>query len=140
MTTEVENLVKRMEKLEGQNRRWRLIGLGIALCVTVLLVAGASKAPRTIEAEKIVLRDSHGRARLTIGTPAFAGAAIDVDPDVPVIWMTDDNGADRAMLTTDGIFFANGKSRPIVSLRSDSNGTSGLKFYGADGKVSWSAP
>jgi hypothetical protein len=140
MTSEVDNLLRRVQKLERQNRRWKLVGLGVALCITVLLLVGADKAPRTIEAEKIVLLDSHGRARLTIATPAFAGATMDVNPDDPVIWMTDDKGADRAMLTTDGLFFANGKARPTVSLSSDPNGTSGLKFYGANGKVSWSVP
>jgi hypothetical protein len=140
MTSEVENLVQRVENLERQNRQFRLVGLGIALCVTVVLFAGANKAPRIIEAEKIVLVDSHGRARLTIGTPAFAGATIDANPDDPVIWMTDDKGADRAMLTIDGLFFANSKATPTVSLRSDPNGTSWLKFYGTNGKVSWSAP
>ena len=44
------------------------------------------------------------------------------------------------MLTGDGLFFANGKGRPTVSLGTDSNGTSALKFYGTNGKVSWSAP
>jgi hypothetical protein len=137
MVSEIENLTQRIEKLE---RRFRLMGLGIALCVTVLLFAAADKAPRTIQAEKIILLDSHGRAKLTISTPAFSGATIGAKPDDPVIWITDDEGADRAMLTTDGLFFANSKARPTVSLSSDPNGASGLKFYGTNGKVSWSAP
>lgn len=117
---------------------------GIALLVTlgaaVIVLAGSTKTLRTIEAQKIVLLDSHGHARLTIGTPAGAGAAIGVGPDDPVIWLSDPNGADRAMLTTDGLFFANGKTKPTVSLSSDVHGRSTLKLYGSDGKVSWSAP
>ena len=93
------------------------------------------------QAEMIVVRDSHGRARITIGTPTFAGVALGAySPDDPEIWMTDDKGADRAMLTKDGLFFANGKARPTVSLSSAPNGTSGLKFYGTDGKALWTAP
>jgi hypothetical protein len=46
--------------------------LGVALCFALLLLAGADKAPRTIEAEKVVLLDSRGRAKLTIATPALA--------------------------------------------------------------------
>ena len=140
MTSELDSLLQRIQKLERQNRRFRRTGLGIAACMTILLFAGANKTPRTIEAEKIVLLDSRGRPKLTIGTPAFAGVAMDVNPDDPVIWMTDDKGADRAMLTRDGLFFANGKTRPTVSLISDPNGASGLKFYGTNGKVTWSAP
>jgi len=140
MVREFDNLAQRVDKLERQNRRSKQTIIGIALCATVLLLAAADRAPRTIQAERIILLDSHGRAKLTITTPAFSGASIDVNPDDPVIWMTDDKGADRAMLTTDGLFFANGKARPTVSLSSDPNGASALKFYGTNGKVSWSAP
>ena len=117
-----------------------MVVLGIALAVAVIMLAGAAKTPKTVEAEKIVIRDRHGRARITIGTPAFAGAAIDTSSDDPIIWLTDDNGADRAMLATDGLRFSNSKGRPTVNLTSDPNGLSVLRFYGTDGKVSWSAP
>ncbi|MGA3055898.1 MAG: hypothetical protein ABSD63_16960 [Candidatus Korobacteraceae bacterium] len=115
------------------------------MAVAVLLVSfvfvGAGKSPRTIAAEKIVLLDSHGRARLTIATPAIVGAVVDTGPDDPVIWLTDDKGADRAMLTADGLYFANDKSRPTVTLSSGpKRGAPALRFYAADGKVSWSAP
>jgi hypothetical protein len=109
------------------------------LSAPYFLLLGADKHPRTIEAEKIVLLDRHGHARLTIGTPALAGATVDVEQDDPVIWFTDDSGTDRAMLTTDGLFFANANARPTASLTSDPKG-SRLKFYGNDGKVVWAAP
>jgi hypothetical protein len=140
MTPEVDHLMQRVGRLERQNRQLKLVGLGIALCVVILLLTGVTKTPRTVEAEKIVLLDSQGRAKLTIGTPTFTGATIDVNPNDPVIWLTDDNGADRAMLTSEGLFFASNKARPTVSLSSDPNGMSELKFYGTNGKVSWSAP
>jgi hypothetical protein len=140
MTSEVDNLVQRVARLERQNRQMKMAGLGIALGMAIFLLTGAAKSPKTVEAEKIVVRDRHGRARITIGTPAFAGAAIDTTPDDPVIWLTDDKGADRAMLANDGLSFANGKAGPTVRLSSDPNGLSGLRFYGTDGKVSWSAP
>ncbi len=140
MTSEVDNLVQRVARLERQNRQLKMVGLGIALGMATFLLMGAAKTPKTVEAEKIVILDRHGRARITIGTPAFAGAAIDTKSDDPMIWLTDDKGADRAMLATDGLSFANSKARPTVRLSSDPNGLSDLKFYGTDGKVSWSAP
>jgi hypothetical protein len=140
MTSEVDNLVQRVARLERQNRQLKLVGLGIALGMATCLLAGAAKTPRIVEAEKIVICDRNGRARITIGTPASAGAAIDANPDDPIIWLTDDKGADRAVLTTDGLFFGNSKARPTVSLSSKPNGMSGLTFYGTNGKVSWSAP
>jgi hypothetical protein len=138
MTLEIENLLQRVERLEQQNRRLKLIGLGIALCAGILLLTGAAKTPRTVEAEKIVLLDRQGRTRVTISTPEFTGAAIDTKPDDPVIWLTDDKGTDRAMLTADGLFFASSKAKPTLDLTS--NPRPALKFYGPDGKVSWSAP
>jgi hypothetical protein len=76
MTSEVDNLVQRVAKLERQNRQLKMIGLGVALGMATFLLMGAAKTPKTVEAEKIVILDRHGRARITIGTPAFAGAAI----------------------------------------------------------------
>jgi hypothetical protein len=63
---------------------------------------------------------------------------MDVSPEDPVIWLSDDKGTDRAMLTVDGLFFASGKAKPTLDLTS--NPGPALKFHGPDGKVSWSAP
>jgi len=140
MTSEGDQLVERVTRLERQNRQLKMVGMGVALGISVFLLTGATKTPKTVEAERIVILDRHGRARITMGTPAFAGAAIDTNPDDPVIWLTDGKGGDRAMLATDGLSFANSRAKPTVRLNSDPNGLSGLNFYGNDGKVSWSAP
>lgn len=141
MTREVGSLSKRVARLEQENRRLKMVGIAAVVLIASLLFAGAGRRPRTIEAEKIVRLDSHGRARLTIATPAIAGATIDAGPGDALVWLTDGKGADRAMLTSDGLYFANGESRPTVTLNSDPKRVaSALKFYGADGRVSWSAP
>jgi hypothetical protein len=137
--TEIEALAKRVQRLERQNRRVKLAALGIALGIMIVALSGAGKTERTVEAQKIVLLDSHGHAKLTIGTPALTGATVGVNPDDAVIWLTDDKGTDRAMLTSDGLFFANRNSRPTISISSGPK-TSGLKLYGMDGRVSWSTP
>jgi hypothetical protein len=140
MINNFDALTKRIEILEQSNRRLRLWGIAAALVIAVLVLIGADKTPRTLEAQKIVLLDNHGKTKLTISTPAVAGASVDIKPDDPVIWLTDSNGADRAMLSIDGLFFADSKSRPTVSLSTDPKGLSRLRLYGKDGKVSWSAP
>jgi hypothetical protein len=140
MMTDVDALAKRVERLERQNRQLKILALLVVLVVVVVALLGADKLPRTIEAQKIVLLDRKGQPKLTIGTPALTGATIDVNPDDPVIWLSDGKGADRAMLTIDGLFFADSHFKPTVSISSESKGTSGLKLYGSDGKVSWSAP
>ena len=93
----------------------------------------------TIEAEKIVILDTHGRARLMIGTPDVAGAAVAMKLDAPAIWLSDENGSDRTILTSDGLYLANGREKPLVNLSSGPSRPE-LRFYGPDGKVSWSAP
>jgi len=69
MTSEIGSLTHRVAHLEQENRRLRMIGMAAAILLAAFVFAGAGKTPRTIEAEKIVLLDSHGRARVTIGTP-----------------------------------------------------------------------
>jgi hypothetical protein len=137
--TEMEALAKRVQTLERQNRRTKIATLGIVVALMIVGLSGAGRATRTVEAQKIVLLDSHGRAKLTISTPALEGATVGLGPDDAVIWLTDDNGTDRAMLTSEGLFFANRDARPTITIGSDPK-TPELKLYGIDGKVRWSAP
>ena len=137
--SEPNGLVQRIEKLERENKRLKLIAMFVAVCACALVLVGAAKSSRTIQAEKFVLLDSHGRAKLTIGTPAYAGAAVDTNPDDAAIWITDDTGTDRAMLSKDGLLFANDKSKPTASLNSRQNGTATIELYG-HGQVVFSAP
>ena len=65
-----------------------------------------AQAKRTIEAQQFVLRDAEGRPRIMIGTPRFAGAAVDLRADDPAIWISGTDGIDRAVLTMDGLTFA----------------------------------
>jgi hypothetical protein len=134
--SEIEILTVRVARLERANGRLKLAGVALLLALVSLGFAGK---PRTIEAEQIVIRDSHGRTRITIGTPAVSGAAIGVERDAPTIWLADEKGADRAILATDGLYFANGRARPLAELTSGPNRPE-LRFHDPDGKVSWSAP
>ena len=71
MTSEVDNLVQRVAKLERESRQLKMVGLGIALGIATFFLMGAAGTPKTVEAEKIVVRDRHGRARITIGTTSL---------------------------------------------------------------------
>lgn len=138
MISEIEALTVRVARLERTNGRLKLAAAGLLLALMALVSMGFAGKPRTIEAEKLVIRDSHGRARIMIGTPEVAGVAIDLKPDTPAIWLSDEGGTDRAILTTDGVYLANGHGKPIAELM---DGTSGpqLRLHGSDGKVIWSA-
>jgi len=139
MKSEIEAVKIRVAQLEHANRLLKLIGLGVVLGSAALVSMGLGGKPRTIEAEKIVILDSYGRARLTIGIPSVAGAAVDMKPDSPAIWLSDESGSDRAILTSDGLYLASGHEKPLVDLSSGPSRPA-LRFYGPDGKVSWTAP
>jgi hypothetical protein len=137
MTSEFDHLAERVKKLERENRFFKLTGVIIACGVLAFVGLGAANRPRVVEAEKIVLRDAQGHSRLTIGTPETTGAAISLRPNEPAIWLSDETGMDRAILTSDGLYFANAKARPTVDLRSGSpSEASSLRFYDSSGKLS----
>jgi hypothetical protein len=60
----------------------------------------------------------------------------------PAIWLADESGADRAILSADSLRFGNSKGKPLVALIGDPrpDKSSALRFYDADGKVSQSFP
>jgi hypothetical protein len=67
-TTQVDLVVKRLEKIERQNRRFKQVGLGVALALGTLLLMGQAR-PQLQDAIAL------GRARLSIGMPREAAIA-----------------------------------------------------------------
>ena len=59
--------------------------------------------------------------------------------DSPGIWLSDEHGTDRAVLAADGLYLADNHAKRLVTLESGPY-TPDLRFYGPDGKVTWSAP
>lgn len=115
-TEDMQTVLERLEKLERQNRRLKQTGV-LAILALGALVAMAQAAPksRIVKAEQFVLQDSQGRARVTIGTPASSGAAVGLSPDEPAIWFTDEEGQDRATLSSDGLRFADEKGKRLAT-------------------------
>lgn len=140
MMPEFEMLEIRVARLERENRFFKLAAAGAALSALVIVSMGAV-SPKTIKAEKILLLDSNGKARITIGTPASAGAAFGIQSDDPAIWISDAKGTDRTILTSEGVYFADGRAKPTVDLSGGARpGMPSLKFYNPDGTIRWSAP
>jgi hypothetical protein len=136
MTTELQTLTLRIEKLERQNR-----GIAVAALVLLLafgLAAARTSKPRTIEAEQFIVRDATGRARITIGSPATSGAAYLLPPDEPAIWLSDANGADRLILTADGLRLADSQDKPAAEVTLGKTAT--IRLYDSANHVVWSAP
>jgi len=68
MDRQIQNLGIRVERLEAQSRRIKLIAGAVVVVLSVLLVAGQTsvKQPRTsrvVEAEEFILRDKNGKKR-----------------------------------------------------------------------------
>src|SRR3977135_3895281 len=70
MNQELEILAARVEKLEVQNRRWKLVSAVFVLSGVSLVLAGAKAADRiespaihakTVEAQEFILKDSDGQ-------------------------------------------------------------------------------
>jgi hypothetical protein len=143
MTTEIQTLALRVEKLERQNHRLFCIGVVSSfLLVTLGLVAAGSSKPRTVEAEQFILRDGSGRARVTIGTPAISGAAVLMPPDEPALWFSDAKGADRLILAADGLRLADSKGKAALDVIAGASASqpATIRLYDSTSKVVWSVP
>ena len=77
-TQNIQTIVHRVETLERQNRRIRLVGvLALAACVAAAIVGQVQpkpSPPRVIEAEQFILRDKDGKARGRLSFNEFFGA------------------------------------------------------------------
>src|SRR6266849_396822 len=84
MNSEIQILAVRVERLEAQNRRWKLISALFALSGVSLVLMGAKPADRidppmvragTVEAQEFILKDETGHicARLSLNLPISAG-------------------------------------------------------------------
>jgi len=113
MTSELKPLLERLDRLERRNHQLTFMTLGIGLVLIVMFVSAFSSSKRTVDAERIVVHDNQGRARITLGTPASSGAAVGVGSDEPAIWISDANGIDRTIITTGSVRFADEHGRPV---------------------------
>ncbi|MGH7299604.1 MAG: hypothetical protein ACREJE_04240, partial [Candidatus Rokuibacteriota bacterium] len=78
------HLTRRLDRLERENRRLKLLGalalLGLA-ALTVMGQTAATPVVNTIEAERFVLRDGAGHARATLGLRPDGTAALALADD-----------------------------------------------------------
>lgn len=91
---DLENLeiLQRLENLEQQNFRYRLVGVGFAVLVLAAFLMGQSKpnVESVVEAQSFVLRDKSGNLRGTF--------AVDSKTDASTLVLADQSGKIRAEL------------------------------------------
>lgn len=95
MTIETQDLVRRLETLERENRRLKRFGVGILGAASLLTLTGmvAPRLCNTVWAERFVLNDQGGKTRLTLD--AYRSGD-------PVVTAQDKSGKTFAKLTLSG--------------------------------------
>src|SRR4051794_15662444 len=157
---EVGRVLERLEQLEKANRslslslrRLRLGGVGAALMLSVLLLAGAAAVTPCLEARNFVLRDEAGKMRAALairpdGTPGLGfldesgrvRLSMDLGPMGPAVNLMNGIGQPQATLAVrpDGlpglaIFDLTGQAR--LSLDVTEGGAPSLHLYGKQGQL-----
>jgi hypothetical protein len=152
MTNEQGAIEERLEKLERQNRRMKLAGLGAMVIAGAFVLMGQASGPRTppeVRAKSFVLVDANGETRARLYMSASGkGPELDLldakgnerlTLDGPGLTLYDVNGKLRAVLAAGSngtalqLDDANGKVRAHLGVLSDEPG---LDLNGADGKSS----
>jgi hypothetical protein len=101
---DARSLAARMDKLESQNRKWKLASLVLGLATASLIAIAAKPADhydsnvlkvRTVEAQDFVLKDEDGQvyARLTLNPrPKATKNSLLLNPEGPALQFYDAKG------------------------------------------------
>lgn len=72
----LDELCTRLQKLERDNRRLKVVGCLLGLIAASLLLMGQGKTPQTIEAERVVLKDANGKVGAELAMDRFGSKLI----------------------------------------------------------------
>jgi hypothetical protein len=155
----LDTVIARLEKVERQNRRFKLAGVCLLILGSSLLLMGAfASPPRTVKAEHFTLLDPRGKARARLSTVG----------DSAVLSFHDQQGLTRASFTvgSDGfpglvfhdqhgevrVFLGVVDGEPVLGLRdhrgahramvklSQADGAPLIFVTDTDGNTLWQAP
>ena len=132
MSGELEMLEKRIRRLESQNSRLKLVGIGLAVVALTTTAWGQTATNAVVQAQKIELRDNKGHVRaelavLQAGTKDEAPALrfLDADGNVESLLKGDvftifKKGADnQATFGKHGLEFGDGKENTFFAVSTD---------------------
>jgi len=89
-----KTVMARLEKLERQNRGFKLAGVvGLLLLAAALVLGAAGPRPRVLETQELIIKDKNNKVRTWMRV---------VDERGPNVALLDENGKTRFMLDMNG--------------------------------------
>jgi hypothetical protein len=154
-SSDVQSIMRRLERVERENRRLKSLSLVIAIIVGAVLVmaqAPSHRTPRTIEAEQFILKDASGKVR----------ADLSMADNTPVLALLSDKGSPLVNLQgsdSPALTLSNADSKELLKLLASPDvnslalydgqtarvgvgvwkGDAGFALYDDTGKLLWSA-
>jgi hypothetical protein len=127
-----EAIVRRVERLEREVRRWRCATTALTLGAVALVTIGAAiPRGRIVEAQKFVLKDPTGRVRAELGPS-------DSDRQI-ALRFKDATGSPRVTLGVEDesalLVLGDKTGRPRVGLVTLAHGAPGLTLYDTTGRA-----
>ncbi len=131
-----DSVVRRLERVERENRRLKRWGSVMLLGIACLTMMGQTQSGKTVEAERFVVRDTKGKVRAELGAfPEGKTALVLYDqerrPRVEVRILPDGRM---------GLAISDENERPRAILRVLSTGAGVISLFGSDGKLLWQRP
>ena len=130
----LDSVLDRLAAVEAQNRSIRRAGaVVLSLVGAVLIMAQARPPSQTVEAERLVLRDAMGMARIVLSSGEGEGGAASLT-------LSDANGNPRGMLVVlrngvPGVALRDEQGRLRLVVQLDSGGAPSLRLLGTDSRA-----
>ena len=127
---QMEKILARLQRLERESRRWKIMGMLAVLCLVVVLLVGAAKSDRPeavgeVRAKQFVLVDARGTVLARFGALQHGSLGLglyDAGNKSRVLLAIDPEGASSLSLIS-----RDGKSSLL--LKADAAGTAGLRLF-----------
>jgi hypothetical protein len=155
-STTLDPIADRLERLERQFRRWKWIGIAVAVLIAPpipLALVAFLMSDGSHEAQRLLVRDRNGRVRMDLGTDSdgtprllFFGGEGQVrlvahlaEGDIPRLYLADEGGRTRLLLGTDkdgpSLDLLDADQRGRLSMTVDKGGSPVLQLRDRDGKT-----